>query len=269
MSQHDWQNVGEEAPGQVCIGTIGVTKSGKVFPVRCGSWSCPVCAPLNALREAIRCANGIGALRTEGTPGKFITLTQGSKVKSVRFAYTILPSQWDTLRKKWSRWAKEANVPFDYAAFVEGQSRRSGMPHFHIIATYAPSKETLRKWAVESGLGYQIDMQDIGPSAGVAWYVSKYSTKSSDAQYMPKGFRRVRYSEEWPKMKFRTDESTHEAIVKRPRETVDLWALRASIQFHLQIVDIVNAAYNLTDSAAQTQASMAIDARLSELIDIL
>lgn len=264
-----WNNVGEEAHGRICIGTIGVTVAGKVFPVRCGKWSCPVCAPLNALREAIRCANGIGALRSEGVTGSFITLTQPPSVKTASFAYSILPKQWNTLRMKWTRWANERGLPFDYAAFVEGQSRRAGMPHFHIIGTFAPSKETLRQWAVQSGLGYQVDRQELGASNGAAWYVSKYSTKSSDAAFMPKGFRRVRYSEDFPKMKFRTDETTHEAIVKRPKESVDLWAFRASVQLHIDISQIVERAYNLLDAANQTELSLTIETRLGELMEIL
>lgn len=269
MAQRDWNNIGEEAPGSVCIGTIGVTQAGKIFPVRCGKWSCPVCAPLNALREAIRCANGIGALRVAGIPGAFLTLTQPPSVKTASFAYSILPKQWNTLRMKWTRWCNAQGLPFDYAAFVEGQSRRSGMPHFHIIGTFAPDKETLRQWAVQSGLGYQIDRQELGPSNGVAWYVSKYSTKSSDANLMPKGFRRVRYSEDFPKMKFRTDDATKEAIVKRPKESVDLWAFRAAVAFHLDISGIVERAYNLLDGAQETELSLAIEGRLGELMDIL
>jgi len=255
-----WHNIGEES-SYLCAATVGVTKDGYVFPVRCKRWSCPVCAPINAYHEAIKVANGIRAMYTAGLVPKFATITQGPKVKTAEFAYSILDQQWDGFRNRWQYWVageqlrsdfiyhpisrriiprvyKDA-APTMYAAFVEGQERREGVPHFHIIATMLPKKELMRKWAIKSGFGFEVDIQSVGASSGAAWYVSKYSTKSSDAQIMPKNFRRVRYSQDWPKMLFRSDTQEGEAIVRERGESYEHWALRAVMAFGLAPDDLI------------------------------
>lgn len=221
---------------------------GRVFPIRCGQWKCPVCAPINALEHAIRTLNGVQALRAAGVQCQFVTLTQPGNVRTREFAYAILSEQWDNLRNRWSYALKRSGLPFIYAAFVEGQQRRGGMPHFHIVAAFAPKLPVLRKIAVESGLGYQIDRQDIKPSAGVAWYVSKYSTKSTDSAAMPKGFRRCRYSENWPKMLLRSEVEHEQAIVKQRNESVSMWALRAAMHFPLKPEELVWQVEALSES---------------------
>lgn len=266
-----YHNVGEESQGKTCLATLGVTADGKVFPVRCKKWSCPVCAPINALRRAIEVANGVQALQAAGVMLSFVTVTQPASVATASYAYSILDSQWDGFRNRWQYWAGKHNrrlawyysslfrafipelytdtVPRVYAAFVEGQSRRAGMPHFHFLASPLPGKETLRQWAVQSGLGYQVDLQPVLPGSGVAWYVSKYSTKSSDAASMPRFFRRVRLSQDFPRMVFRTDLSEQQAVVRQPRETLVVWSRRARLTFGLDPAEVLNQALILLETA--------------------
>lgn len=243
-----WHNVAEHG-GRWCIGTLGVDASGQVFAIRCKKWSCDICAPINALYRAIETANGVQALLCSGIRPYFVTVTQPGSVKTPQHAYTILFDQWEKFRHRWQYWAKKQAVPNFYAAFVEGQGRREGMPHFHIIGTAFPEKETLRDWAVKSGLGFQVDRQVIAANSGVAWYVSKYSTKGSDAALMPRNFRRVRFSQDWPRMIFRKDLREGSAVVKRTNETILSWAYRAALTFFINPDNIALDAMTLLDNA--------------------
>jgi len=257
----NFHNIGEET-SHVCMATVGCTIEGKVFPVRCKQWACPVCAPINAYHEAITVANGVYALFAAGVRPTFATITQPPAVKTPEFAYKILADQWDGFRNRWQYWSGKAGVPNYYAAFVEGQSRRAGMPHFHIIGSGMPDKETMRKWAVESGMGYEVDLQPVRPGAGAAWYVSKYSTKSSDAALMPDRFRRVRYSRDWPRMIFRADLEESTAVVKQPDESYAAWSIRASLSCAASPGDLLAEALALADS----QGNAVLGERLSRVL---
>jgi len=249
-----WHNVGEESQA-ICAATIGCTSEGFIFPIRCKKWSCPVCAPINAYRWAIEVANGVRAMYCAGQIPKFVTITQPGSVRTAEYAYSILHNQWDKFRNRWQYWAAKQHerwewkfnvtlnaptpvryrdeTPTLYAAFVEGQSRRAGMPHFHIIATDVPNVETMRRWCVASGLGYQCDIQTVSGNSGAAWYVSKYSTKSSDAKIMPVGFHRVRLSQDFPRIAWREDAREGNAIARLPRESTQAFAWRAAMTYSL------------------------------------
>lgn len=248
-----YHNVGEESSA-LCMASVGVTPEGHVFPIRCKKWSCKVCAPINALHEAIKTANGVYAIHAAGLRAKFVTITQPGSVKTPEFAYRIIDSQWDKFRNRWQYWSQTQGLPNLYAAFVEGQSRRSDMPHFHVIATAMPSQDKVRDWTTSSGLGHQAIVEWIGAHAGVAWYVSKYSTKGSDARYIPKNFRRVRYSQDWPGMYFRSDLLEGQSIVKEPRESYAHWVLRAVVAFGVDPQDTMGQVLAMVD---QTQGVVA------------
>jgi hypothetical protein len=195
------------------------------------------------------CANGVYALFAAGLRPKFATITQPPSVKTAKFAYKILGDQWDGFRNRWQYWAKKSGEPNFYAAFVEGQTRREGMPHFHILGCGLPDTETLRKWAVESGFGYQVKLMPLSANAGTAWYVSKYSTKSTDAPDMPEGFRRCRYSKDWPRMLFASELQESAAIVRAYDESYASWALRASLVCDATASALLSDALSLSDRA--------------------
>jgi hypothetical protein len=260
-----YHNVGEDSQA-VCMATVGVTADGTVFPVRCKQWSCDICAPINALHCAIQTVNGVRAIYAAGWRVKFATVTQGGNVRTPEFAYKILYDQWDKFRNRWQWWCRQNETYNLYASFVEGQSRREGMPHFHIIATSLPKQDKLKDWVVASGLGYQVDLQEIQPSSGVAWYVSKYSTKGSDAQYMPKGFRRVRFSRDWPQMLFKADLLESAAIVRLPRETLPAWLTRAVAAFGVDPAETMQQVLLLSDQT-QNERQADVAARVLMLVE--
>ena len=109
-----------------------------------------------------------------------------------RDAYEDIPTMFDSLRK----YLKRERGDWTYLAFVEGQPHRGGMPHFHIISMLK-SPYRLKDLAYHYGFGYQAKEIKI-ESPQAAQYVAKYASKGDKS--IPKGFRRVRASQDWEKL---------------------------------------------------------------------
>lgn len=214
----------------ICIGTMGFHKmTGKLYPLRCKRWDCPTCAKLNSLDLAIRVVEGIKQFRRQGRQLQFITLTAwGRYTANPQLAYTELPKWWDTFRKKIQRAAKKrGEAKPEYAAFIEVQKR--GVPHLHAIVTMpGMSKRAFKQWAISSGWAHQADIEPVKSSAA-GWYVAKYVSKGGGQEVgdkaLPKGYRRVRFSQLWPEVARPTPSG--ELLVKEPKETYVEFAHRA------------------------------------------
>lgn len=188
---------------------------GKVVNVYCGNWACPRCGKVNARLWAWRVR-----IHIQSSEGRtyFWTLTLGSKYTTPEQGFKALPKLWDTFRKLIQR-----AIPgrWEYCAVVEGQPKRGYMPHFHIISlTKAPKR--LKDLAVQAGFGHQAKEVAIN-GAQAASYVTKYSTKGGQA--MPKGFRRVRVSQGWPKL---PDYHGFPLLVKARNEFTSTYLMRVS-----------------------------------------
>ena len=123
--------------------------------------------------------------------------------------------------------SKRAGKEWAYASVTERQKRQH--PHSHYLTTYCPDDvvlvkkgerkfshttgqtymakhttlqtESLEKACVECGLGWQYDLSALESVEGASRYVAKYLFKEAifDTKW-PKGWRRVRYSQNWPKL---------------------------------------------------------------------
>jgi hypothetical protein len=106
--------------------------------------------------------------------------------------YQELPKCWDNLRKlvtRQYRW-------FSYAAFCEEQPKKRHMVHLHVITrTNLPTR--LNEIAVHCGFGFEAS-NSLMTGSGASYYVAKYASKS--LQFAPHHFRRVRISQEWPRL---------------------------------------------------------------------
>jgi hypothetical protein len=51
-----------------------------------------------------------------------------------------------------------------------------------------------------AGLGKMVDISEIGSPVAVAVYVAKYLFKDAMQTAWPKGWKRIRYSQSWPKL---------------------------------------------------------------------
>lgn len=180
-----------------CAITWGYVLERQAFiPVRCDQWQCDYCRRIKSLRLAQRAVAGMAKMI--GQPA-FWTLTLPGHMKSVSFAYKVLPTNWDNLRKRIQR----TTAKLYYFAVVEGQRHRNGMPHFHILCDVrlsskkgdAAEERALKAHALKCGFGYQCDVKSVDGN-GVLYYVAKYVSKADTN--MPKGFRRVRTSQDWP-----------------------------------------------------------------------
>lgn len=161
------------------------TDQGRVIPLPCGRWACPECSRTLAFQWAKRAKIGV-----DDRIAYFWTLTQPASVKLPKFAFRILPAQWDNLRK----YCQRAFGKWSYFAVVEGQPHRGDMPHFHLLCFEEPPKR-LKDIAVHCGFGYQAYVEPVVDKKA-ARYVSKYLTKQSPVT--PAKFRRVRTSRDWP-----------------------------------------------------------------------
>lgn len=160
-----------------------------VVAVACDRWKCDVCRQVLSYRWGTRVRYGMAL---HGGAAYHWTLTLPGKIKTSTFAFMVLPNLWDNLRKAMQRERKR----WDYAAFVEIHPHRIGIAHFHII-TFEASTQRIKDRAVHAGFGYMATEQLI-EGWEAAFYVSKYTSKQGAE--MPKGFRRVRLSQHWPKL---------------------------------------------------------------------
>jgi hypothetical protein len=175
---------------------------GAVVTLPCGQWKCRECSRILALQWAKRAKIGV-----EHKMAFMWTLTQPGYVKTPAFAYSVLPKQWDKLRRYcqsvWGHWS--------YFAVVEGQPKRVFMPHFHLLCFHEPPIR-LKDLAVQCGFGYQALSEPVRDKRA-ARYVSKYLTKQPTV--VPPHFRRVRVSQDWPPL---PDFEKHSYIVKSRKE---------------------------------------------------
>lgn len=162
----------------------------ELITLACDRWNCPYCSKVLAWRWAERIRYGLELAQPRSA--YFWTLTLPAWVHYPKTGFRILPGLWDRLRKSVSRGAGS----WSYAAFVECHPHRSLIPHYHIISLTWPHRR-LKDLAVHCGFGYEAKIKQI-TSKGAAAYVSKYCSKQGYA--MPKNFRRVRVSRDWPKL---------------------------------------------------------------------
>jgi len=192
----------------------------------CNDWNCPRCGQQRAREEYGRIVAGA---RTIGEKHKLYMLTitcRGRELTSeqAEVGYLIWTNKLlNRLRVE----TKRAGKMWAYASVTERQDR--GHPHSHYLTTYCPvdavaikkgepkwlatSGETfpakhntlqtvsLEQACVDSGLGRQYDLSELESVEGASRYVAKYLFKASIFETVwPKGWRRVRYSQNWPKL---------------------------------------------------------------------
>lgn len=186
---------------------------GQVVNLWCGLWACKRCGKVNANLWAWRVRLQI--VGDVGTDYYFWTLTMGSRYKTAKQGFQALPKLWDAFRKKAQRKLKD----WLYCAFVEGQTKRGNMPHFHVISN-RQAPERLKDMAVRAGFGFQAKEIKVNDKKAAS-YVSKYASKGNGD--MPKGFRRVRASRKWASL---PDYEGYPLLVKGRDELLSMYIIR-------------------------------------------
>lgn len=192
----------------------------------CNHWECPRCGQLRALAEYGRLVHGARTLAADGHTLYFLTLTCRGREVSLADAetnyYTWTSRALDTLRHAETR----AGRPWHYAQVTERQQR--GHPHSHLLTTYHPTdghpetrwhrkadgtiewRESIRSdmlliTVTRAGLGPEYELTEVRSPQAVAVYIGKYLFKTALATKWPRGWKRIRYSQSWPKLPEQTD----------------------------------------------------------------
>lgn len=211
----------------------------------CNSWTCPRCGHVRAKTEYGRIVEGIRQLSNgdesanNGNHMWFITITtrgQGLSVADAHAGYNLWNNRLFTaLRKD----ARKRGITWEYVTVTEHQKR--GHPHSHMLTTYYPDdlrggtrkqffldndgkrrvkevyallSDYLQERCVSAGFGKVYDISYVESEEGCSRYVAKYLFKDAlrDHDY-PKGWRRVRYSQGFPKLPKR---ETNAFVVMEP-----------------------------------------------------
>ena len=192
----------------------------------CNDWNCPRCGQQRAREEYGRIVAGA---REIGKRCKLYMLTitcegKGLSVQEAEDNYLVWTNKMvSNLRMQTKRGGKE----WAYASVTERQGR--GHPHSHYLTTYCPPDAVLVKkgeWkssiaegrgyvarhdtlqsaileqaSIRAGLGWVYDLSELRSVEGASRYVAKYLFKETIfTTVWPKGWRRVRYSQNWPKL---------------------------------------------------------------------
>lgn len=201
---------------------------GKIWNVvqgNCHHWDCPKCGLGRAKQEYGRIVQGCRELEKTGNL-YFLTITCRGRDLGVREAeknYLTWTNRFlDACRAR----CKREGGKWCYVQVTERQKRAH--PHSHILTTFDVGDITngnVEKWitdkngkrkkelrtalrsewiqarVVSAGLGKQYDISVVENAEGASRYVAKYLFKESIFENTwPKGWKRVRYSQSFPKL---------------------------------------------------------------------
>lgn len=204
---------------QIHLARYGVTQG------CCNHWDCPRCGQTRARQEYGRIVSGIRALSSEGKI-YFLTLTCLGKEITADEADTHYLEWTNRFFSAYRARTKTAGRKWCYVQVTERQAR--GHPHSHILTTADPGdlhlghvwkertptintpayareialrSDWLQTAVVRAGLGSQYDISIASSIEGTSRYVAKYLFKETIfSDSWPKGWKRVRYSQNFPKL---------------------------------------------------------------------
>jgi len=191
----------------------------------CNDWTCPRCGQIRAREEYGRIIEGCKIIAPVSGL-RFITVTTRGRelpVKEAEEHYLEWTNRFlDACRQR----AKRDHQEWNYVQVTERQQRKH--PHSHFLTTFHPKDLYLGhvyKWTtdahvgriqarelalrsdwlqgqvIRSGLGEQYDISVVQTVEGAARYVAKYLFKKTIfSTKWPPGWRRVRYSQSFPKL---------------------------------------------------------------------
>lgn len=191
----------------------------QVVQACCNHWDCVKCGIQRAKQEYWRIVNGSAEHAKQERKLYFMTTTcRGGNLTKKESEDNYLKWTHDLNTSIYHSAARHEQV-WSYAAVTERQKR--GMPHSHYITTYCPHDATLiwnrykkreeirSVWLgaaiIRSGLGEVYNLTEIREPEAVSRYVAKYLFKQTALTLWPKGWKRVRYSQNWPVSDFESN----------------------------------------------------------------
>jgi len=204
---------------QIHLSRYGVTQG------CCNHWDCPRCGQTRARQEYGRIVSGIRELAKVSNI-YFATITAPGKEMTQYEADEQWPLWSNRLFSSWRTRTKSHGGKWCYVAVTERQKR--GHAHSHILTTAYPMdireqvcaiserkeayrnkdgtysrlrSDWLRQSVIQAGMGEQYDISLVASHEAASRYIAKYLFKQTALTYKwPKGWKRVRYSQSWPKM---------------------------------------------------------------------
>ena len=202
-----------------------IASTWNVVQGNCHHWDCPKCGIGRAKHEYGRIVEGCRTLAKDN-PIYFLTITckgRGLSVKDAETNYLTWTNRFfDACRQR----AKRSHQEWYYAQVTERQKRKH--PHSHILTSFNPQdlyiahvpkyvalgqgerkpsqnlslrSDFIAKQCIRSGLGSEYDISVVETVEGASRYVAKYLFKSSIfSDDWPKRWKRVRYSQSFPKL---------------------------------------------------------------------
>lgn len=245
--------------------TYGVTQG------CCNHWDCPRCGKQRARQEYGRIVEGCKQLASGGDLW-FITITCRGKEITQNEADEGYGEWTNRVLDAWRLQAKRTSQKWSYVQVTERQKR--GHPHSHIITTFRPCdlatdwtlkrvtvegrqfmayvsayrSEYLARSVIAAGMGKEYDITQVATVAAASRYVAKYLFKDTIfSTVWPKGWKRVRYSQSFPKLPDRKTDAfvllrqedwarlSREAVFLKPESAECL----AECQYWLKTADTV------------------------------
>jgi len=231
----------------------------------CNHWECPICGQTRARQEYRRIVFGAECLNDEGHNLYFWTLTcrgremplEEAERGYLEWTNVLLTNSRTRCKRKGMFWA--------YCQITERQQR--GHPHSHIICTFLPEDAKSRtdskgrtaydsQWFIDAnesaGLGKQCRISLVESAEKVSRYVAKYMFKDSMLTKWPTHWRRVRYSNNWPKPPYRPAEWVQQ--LQKPAD----WKAAAdkAVVFVCETDGIFEAAYHRLANIRKRQGDL-------------
>lgn len=178
----------------------------------CNHWECPVCGQTRAKQEYRRIVFGAQCLSDEGHTLYFWTLTCRGRELALEDAQENYLAWTNVLLTNARQGAKRQGLFWAYSQATERQKR--GHPHSHILTTFLPNDAHgtrddsghvayTSSWFTRAnksaGLGNQHRISLVDDAEAVSRYVAKYLFKDTALTHWPSHWRRVRYSQNWPR----------------------------------------------------------------------
>lgn len=187
---------------------------GRIFQSCCNHWECPVCGETRAKQEYRRIVNGCEILAIEHElyfwtltcRGREISLAEAEE-RYYEWTNVLLTNARTSARRTEKFWA--------YVQVTERQKKTRRHPHSHIITTFLPedareTKDARGRTGIVSGwfsranstagLGTEHRISKVESAAAVSRYVAKYMFKDTMTETFPPKWKRVRYSQNFPKL---------------------------------------------------------------------
>jgi len=191
-----------------------VSGEGRIFQTCCNHWECPVCGVVRAKQEYRRIVNGCEILAVKHKL-YFWTLTCRGREISLAEAEQKYYAWTNVLLTNARTKAKRATAFWAYVQVTERQHKNRAHPHSHVITTFLPEDAKLTRdekggdayisqWFsranFSAGLGEQHRITLVKSASAVSRYVAKYMFKDTMTETFPPKWKRVRYSENFPKL---------------------------------------------------------------------